>query len=145
MKNQKNGSFFKFLSARKLRGKYAESMRSADAYSPWGPRILRVFSAHSPRKAHARRMCVSPRDFPQAIPWGGKVGCHNGGKFLVENCVWKIGCTQTQVGCTSHFALCALHTHTPLMASDILGATQIPSSHLSEFCKMSIRIWHIEP
>ena len=103
-----------------MRGKYAESTRSADAYSPrilrvfsaYSPHILRVFSAQSTRAENARRMRVSPRDFPQAIPWGGKVGCHNGGKFLVENCVWKIGCTQTQVGCTSHFALCALHTHT---------------------------------
>ena len=37
---------FKFLGARRMRGKYAESTRSADAYSP---RILRVFSAYSPR------------------------------------------------------------------------------------------------
>ena len=68
---------FKFLGARRMRGKYAESTRSADAYSP---RILRVFSAYSPRIFRARgecaentrRMRVSPRDFPQALRWGKK-------------------------------------------------------------------------
>ena len=68
-----------------MRGKYAESTRSADAYSPrilrvfsaYSPRILRVFSAQSARAENARRirgecaenarrMRVSPRDFPQA-------------------------------------------------------------------------------
>ena len=55
-----------------MRGKYAESTRSTDAYSP---RILRVLSAYSPhilrtfsaRAENARRMRVSPRDFPQAL------------------------------------------------------------------------------
>ena len=58
-----------------MRGKYAESTRSGDAYSP---RIFRVFSAHSPRIFRARgeraentrRMRVSPRDFPQAFSGG---------------------------------------------------------------------------
>ena len=68
-----------------MRGKYAESTRYADAYSPrilrafsaYSPRILRVFSAQSARAENARRMRgesaenarrmrVSPRDFPQA-------------------------------------------------------------------------------
>ena len=62
-----------------MRGKYAESTRSADTYSP---RILRVFSVHSPRIFRARgecaentrRMRVSPRDFPQAV-FGPKIHC----------------------------------------------------------------------
>ena len=58
-----------------MRGKYAESTRSANVYSPrilrvfsaYSPHILRVFSAQSTRAENARRMRVSPRDFPQAL------------------------------------------------------------------------------
>ena len=71
------GPFFK------LRGKCAENtrkvcvaltriLRGVRAFFAYSLRILRAFSAQSARAENARRMRVSPRDFPQAIPWGKK-------------------------------------------------------------------------
>ena len=60
------GPFFIFKcaeNARKIRGKYAESTRSADAYSPC---IVRAERARGKCAENTRRMRVSPRDIPQA-------------------------------------------------------------------------------
>ena len=53
-------------------GKSRGLTRILRAFFAYSLRILRAFSAQSARAENARRMRVSPRDFPQAIPWGKK-------------------------------------------------------------------------
>ena len=145
-KIKKMGPFFK------LRGKCAENtrkvcvaltriLRGVRAFFVYSLRILRAFSAQSARAENVRESAW----FPPGHTVGGKSRVSQwwkvfGGKLCVEN--WL----HPDPG-GLHIPLRPLctHTHTPLMASDILGATQIPGSHLSEFCKISTRIWHIEP
>ena len=93
-----------------MRGKYAESTRYADAYSPrilrafsaYSPRILRAFSAQSARAENARRMRgeyaentrrmrVSTRDFPQAPERSVSVAITNVNnlEIIIQSGHWK--------------------------------------------------------